>query len=79
MLVNSDAWRADFKSKEDAIKAIESPLVKELRGKIQQGRNRKAKCISTIQKAWGNDVKHWRFECLGENNLWHISAGRKSS
>ncbi|MCJ1404639.1 hypothetical protein MMC11_007865 [Xylographa trunciseda] len=73
MLVEGGAWQARYKTREEAIASIDSSLVKELRLRNQTGRNRKAKFIWSIQTAWGTDVADWRFECLGENNLWHSS------
>ncbi|MCJ1396607.1 hypothetical protein MMC18_009498 [Xylographa bjoerkii] len=77
MLVEGGAWKARFSTKEEAIEAFDSPLLRDLRNNNQKSRNRKGKHIKAIQDGWGENVKDWRFERLGENALWNVSCVAK--
>ncbi len=80
MLTEGRMWRAKFTSKDEAIRALDTPLLKDVRIRAQTSRNRKERFIMTIKKEWKEDVTDWQFDKLGENYLSNVaSAARKWS
>ena len=56
MLIDDGLWRAIFETKEQALTAIDTTQLKDLRKRAGTNRNRKEAYYKTIQKAWQNDV-----------------------
>jgi hypothetical protein len=74
MLIDGKIWKAKFESKDDAIKAIDTPFLKDFRARAQSSRNRKERYIAIIKAEWGTSVQDWRFEVLGENYLGNVAS-----
>lgn len=69
-----EMWRSRFRTREEALAALNSLFLKNLRARAGTNRNRKARYIEEIRLAWKAGVANWRFEVLGENYLANVAA-----
>ena len=77
MLVEQKLWQNDFKSEADALSMLDNPLLKDLRNRAVQGRNRKQRYASEIRKNWGEITDQWAFDHIGEHYLSRVCAASK--
>lgn len=74
MLTDGQAWKARFSTREEAIRALDSAWLKDMRMRARSSRDRKSKYAAAIMKTWGKDVDDWKFNELGENYLGNLAA-----
>lgn len=74
MLTEGGAWQARFSSREAAIRALNGPLLQDMRRRAQSSRGRKSKYAKTISRIWSEAVKDCNFEKFGENYLGNLAG-----
>ena len=73
MMIDDGLWRALFATKEQALAAIDTAHLRDLRKRAGTNRNRKENFYKAIQRAWKDDVENWEVAGMGEHHLGFIS------
>ena len=64
-MLDRKVWEGKYVSKAEALAALDSPLLKDLRSNAINNRRRREKSVAEIQKNWGDEAKEWEVERLG--------------
>lgn len=78
MLVEGRLWRALFASRDEAVKALDTPLLKDIRARAQSSRNRKDGFINTIKKECSTTLHAWDADKHTQTNHRRRRVGRLS-
>ncbi|MCJ1412158.1 hypothetical protein MMC19_006250 [Ptychographa xylographoides] len=74
VLTAGELWKVEYATKAEAIAAIDTPLLRDLRNNATKGRRRKGKYIETITKNWADTTPAWVIDTLGENCLYSLAS-----
>ncbi|KAL2051287.1 hypothetical protein ABVK25_008536 [Lepraria finkii] len=74
LMSDNGLWKAKYKTREAAIKALDSKTLQEIRLAAQKRRDRKPPLIKTILDYWGEEMDDWVGTDLGEKYLDYMAT-----
>lgn len=74
VLVEKKLWQVKYATKQDALAAIDSALLRDIQKRAGSSRDRKAKFTAEIRASWKDLAEGRKFSRLGEHYLAYVAA-----